>query len=78
MQNELRKLIEGTDYFIYLVEMPRGIYACVVKNPDTTYSVYLDPRRSFDQLMQDLDHELRHIIRDDFYNGLPIYIVEAA
>ena len=71
-------LIENVDYFIYWMKMPPGIYAFVTPNNDTTYSVYLDPRRSFDQLMQDLDHELRHIIRDDFYNGLPIYIVEAA
>lgn len=58
--------------------MPKGIYACVVTNPDGTYSVYLDPRRSFDQLIADLDHELNHIIREDFYNGTPIWVVEAA
>lgn len=57
--------------------MPKGIYACVVTNPDGTYSVYLDPRRSFDQLIADLNHELNHIIREDFYNGLPIWVVEA-
>ena len=73
-----KQLLEGVDYFIYLMPMPKGIYACVVTNPDGTYSVYLDPRRSFDQLLKDLEHELNHIIREDFYNDLPIYIIEAA
>lgn len=74
----MKKLLEGFDYFIYMMPMPKGIYACVVTNPDGTYSVYLDPRRSWDQLVADLDHELDHIIREDFYNGLPIWVVEAA
>ena len=72
-----KQLLEGVDYFIYLMPMPKGIYACVVTNPDGTYSVYLDPRRSFDQLLKDLEHELNHIIRKDFDNGLPIWVVEA-
>lgn len=72
-----KQLLEGVDYFIYLMPMPKGIYACAVTNPDGTYSVYLDPRRSFDQLIADLNHELNHIIREDFYNGLPIWVVEA-
>ena len=74
----MKHLLEGADYFVYLMPMPKGIYACVVTNPDGTYSVYLDPRRSFDQLLKDLEHELNHIIREDFYNGLPIYVIEAA
>lgn len=78
MQKKFKQLIEGADYFIYWMPMPPGIYACVVGNPDSTYSVYLDPRRSFDQLIDDLDHELRHIVCDDLFNGLPIWVVEAA
>lgn len=74
----INRLIEGVDYFLYWMKMPPGIYAFVVTNVDDTYSVYLDPRRSIDQLKKDLDHELKHIIYDDFYNGLPIWVVEAA
>ena len=69
--------LEGFDYFIYYRELPPGIFACVATNPDGTYSVYLDPRRSYDQLRADFDHEVRHIINNDFYNGLPIQKVEA-
>ena len=78
MPFNFRQLIEGVDYFLYWMKMPKGIYACVVENPDCTYSIYLDPRRSFAQLTDDLDHELLHICRDDLHNGLPIWVVEAA
>ena len=74
----INSLMEGFDYYIYWLKMPPGIYAFVATNPDATYSVFLDPHRSPDQLKKDLDHELKHIIYDDFYNGLPIWVVEAA
>lgn len=68
--------LEGCDYFIYYMEMPPKIWAFVQPNDDGTFSVFLDPRRSNSQQKCDLDHEIRHIIRDDLYNGLPIYICE--
>lgn len=70
--------IENADYFIRYMVMPPGIYAFITLNPDGTYSMYLDPSRSYDQLLDDWEHELWHIIRDDMYNGLPIYLVEAS
>lgn len=76
MPCNFKGFIEGIDYFVYWTNMPQGIFACVVKNPDCTFSIYLDPRRSRSQLFDDLDHELDHIKRDDFYNGLPIQVVE--
>ena len=45
-------------------------------NNDGTFSIYLDPRRSREQQIEDYLHELNHILNDDFYNGLPIYICE--
>lgn len=70
--------IEGADYFIYYMDMPPKIFAFVMANSDGTYSVFLDPRRSYEQLLDDLEHEVWHIIRDDLYNDLPIWVVEAA
>ena len=71
-------LLENFDYFVYYKELPPKIFACVMLNPDGTYTVWLDPRRSYDQLRADFDHEMRHIIRGDFYNGLPIQRIEAS
>lgn len=70
--------IEGADYFVYLVQLPPKIFACVVLNPDGTFSMYLDPRRDYWQRIDDWEHEIWHILRNDFYNGLPIQIIEAA
>ena len=68
----------GIDYYVYYRQMPPGIYACVATNPDGTFTIWLDPRRTPEQLRDDLDHELRHIVRDDFHNDLPIQIIEAS
>lgn len=70
--------IEGIDFFVRFLELPEGIYAFVTPNDDGTFSIFLDPRRSYDQLYSDLAHEIRHIVRDDFYNGLPLYVIEAS
>lgn len=69
-------LLEGTDYFIYYMKMPPKIYAWAMPNADGTFSIFLDPRRSYICRKSDLEHELNHIRNDDFYNGLPITAVE--
>lgn len=68
--------IENADYFIRYMKLPPKIWAFVTPNDDGTYSVYLDPRRSREQQIEDYTHELNHILNDDLYNGLPIYICE--
>ena len=68
--------IEQCDYFIRYIKLPPKIFAFVTVNPDDTYTIFLDPRRSYDQLLDDYIHELWHIIRGDFYNGIPVYIIE--
>lgn len=70
--------IEGADYFIYYLTLPPKVYAFVMGNADGTYSMFLDPRRDFWHLVDDWEHEMWHILRDDLTNGLPIWIVEAA
>lgn len=70
--------LEGADYFIYYMKMPPKIFACVCENEDGTFTVFLDPRRSFDQMLDDYEHELWHIIRDDIHSPLPVYIIEEA
>lgn len=70
--------IENADYFIQLVELPPKIYAYIHANDDSTYTIYLDPRRDFWHQLDDYEHELWHIIREDFWNGLPVWVVEAS
>lgn len=67
---------EGIDYFIYMEKLPSHIYAIVALNDDGTFSLYLDYRRDFESRLNDWEHEMWHIIHDDFYNDLPIHIIE--
>ena len=73
----MKKLTEGQDYFIRYMNLPPRIWAFVHPNNDGTFLVFLDPRRSFSQQKRDLDHEIRHIIRDDLYRDDPIWEIES-
>lgn len=68
--------LENCDYFVRYQQLPPKIWAFVTPNNDGTFTIVLDPRRSYSQQKCDLDHEIRHIIRDDFYNGRPIHEIE--
>ena len=68
--------IENADYFIYYMTLPPRIYAFVMDNGDSTYSIFIDPRRDRDQQIESYIHELWHIVRNDISNGKPLYIVE--
>lgn len=68
--------IEGADYWIKYMVLPPGIFAFVHDNADGTYIIVLDPRRDFLSQLDDWEHEIWHILNDDFYNGLPIQKVE--
>lgn len=72
----MERPVEGIDFFVRYMELPPKIWAFVHPNDDGTFSVFLDPRRSYSQQKCDLEHEIRHIFRDDFYNGRPIYDIE--
>ena len=68
--------IENCDYFLRMIDLPDGIFAMLVSNGDGTTSLYLDPRRSWEQQLDDYEHELWHIVRDDLYTDKPIQVVE--
>ena len=68
--------IENADYFIRLAPLPVGVHALVSENDDDTYSLYLNKDEDYEHWLDGYCHELMHIIRDDFYNGLPISVIE--
>lgn len=77
MLDDMSLPIEGADYFIRYMKLPPKIYAFVHPNDDGTFLIFLDPRRDHLTQIDDWEHELWHIIHDDFYNGEPIYLVES-
>lgn len=73
----MERLIEGADFFVKYMKLPPKIWAFVHPNSDGTFLVFLDPRRSYSQQKRDIDHEIRHIIRDDLYRDAPISEIES-
>lgn len=72
-------MVENADYFVRLVSFPnRAADACVVSNGDGTFSVYLDSRLDDAHRIAGMEHELKHMERDDLYNiDTPIEEIEA-
>ena len=68
--------IEQADYFIVMMHLPPKIFAFVRSNGDSTYTVYLDPRRDFFQRLDDYEHELWHIIHGDLFSDKSIEEIE--
>jgi hypothetical protein len=70
-------MIEGVDYFIRLVNLPCGVGGMVTPNEDGTFSIYLNARETHETNMKKADHEVGHILHDDFYNDKTIEEVES-
>jgi len=68
--------IDGADFFVRVVDLPFGVGGCVTPNDDGTFSVYINARYDRRKQQESYNHELRHIERNDFYNGLPIEQIE--
>ncbi|MBO7205751.1 MAG: hypothetical protein J6V08_04970 [Candidatus Methanomethylophilaceae archaeon] len=56
--------------------MPPKIYAFATPNDDGSYSIYLDPRRDRIHQFKDLQHELKHIARGDFWSDRSVEELE--
>ncbi len=68
--------IPGIDYFVYYDTFPYSIRGLVTTNDDGTFSIFLNKRYPLSVLKKTFRHEVQHIERGDFYNGLPIEVVE--
>ena len=63
------RLIPGADFFVRYMKMPDGFYGFVTPNDDCTYYIYIDPT-SHDEIQRaTYQHEVGHLINDDFSIG---------
>lgn len=62
----MRKPIPNVDYFVYFMPMHGSVGGFVTPNPDGTFSVYLNSRLSHERNVKSLEHEINHIVADDF------------
>ena len=56
----------------YMVNLPTHVRGLTSIDEDGEPMIYLNARLSIDQNRDTYDHETRHILRDDFHNGLSI------
>ena len=68
--------IEGADYFVRVLHFPVPVPAVLRLNDDGTYSLYLNADYDFEHWVDDYEHELWHMIREDLYGEKDIRTVE--
>lgn len=58
----------GNYIFIRMIPLPEAVRAVTLPNDDGTFDIYINA--SLPELLQNraLEHELRHIKKDHFYN----------
>lgn len=62
--------------FIRGIELPPTIKGVTVVDCDGNYNVYINTLLSYDIQRKTQKHELKHIIKDHFYNHDPVVINE--
>ena len=60
----------------YYADMPVTIKSYVVCNPDSTYTIILNSKLSYEQNLISCEHEIRHILNGDYEKKCNIDIIE--
>lgn len=68
-------MTEG-EYRVYLIKLPGCVHGAVRVDADGFPSIYINDDLSPKAKKAALQHEMRHIKNDDFYNDKPIQEVE--
>jgi len=70
-------VIEGMDFCVRYVDLPRKVHGMTVLDENGFYNVYINCLLSREMQRDAYDHELEHIRRDDFSKqDLPLEMVE--
>lgn len=70
-------MLTDGDYCVRMIDLP-GSIGGATRLSDVDYAnVYINDQMSLEGRRRAFLHEIRHIERDDFYNGRPIQEIEA-
>ncbi len=64
------------EYFVRFVDFPASVRGVTIPNDDGTFNIYISSRLSDASRRACLDHELRHIFQDHFYDERPVEDLE--
>ena len=62
---------------VRLIDLPPGIGGAIMEDEDGFVSIYINSRHGYDAQLDDLDHELTHVLNDDLHNDDDIRTIEA-
>ncbi|MBR6859781.1 MAG: hypothetical protein IKM73_00470 [Acidaminococcaceae bacterium] len=68
--------IEGSDYYVYVMQFHIPVPTCCRVNSDGTYSLYLNSDYDRDHWIDGYEHELLHMMNDDFSGDRNIMDIE--
>ncbi len=63
-------------YVVRYIELPCTLPGVTVRSADGCCNVYINSRLSQEQQKRALEHEMTHVLREDFDNGRPLEEVE--
>lgn len=66
----------GHSVFVRLVSLPEAVKAVVLPNDDGTFDIYINSNLPDELQNRALEHELKHIRKDHFYNDDPVWLNE--
>ena len=56
------------DYIIRYIDLPYTVKGVTVRDETGFYNIYINSRLSWEEQWKAVNHELEHILRDDFDN----------
>lgn len=59
-------MIEGMDYWVRYVPLPFTVHGMTVQDENGFYNIYINICQSAEVQRAAYDHEMEHILRDDF------------
>lgn len=67
----------GSYIFVRLIRFPsEAVRAVTLPNDDGTFDIYINERLPEELRHKALEHELKHIHKDHFYNEDPVWVNE--
>lgn len=66
----------GSYIFVRLIPLPVTVPAVVIPNDDGTFDIYINSVLPQELQHKALEHELKHIRKDHFYNDDPVWLNE--
>lgn len=64
------------DVIIRYIPLPTFVYGQTLLDPNGDYNIYINANLSYEMQRKTLEHELRHVRRNDFRNNRLIAEVE--